>query len=96
MIQLYICQFFSTISYYKILNIVNSVCGVGGGQGGCSDYQSCLILCNPMDCSLPASSICGFSQQEYWSGLQFPPPEDLPGPEIEPTSSALAGRIFDH
>ena len=27
-----------------------------------------------------------FSRQEYWSGLPFPPPEDLPNPGIEPTS----------
>ena len=30
----------------------------------------------------------GFSRQEYWSGLPFPPPGDLPDPEIEPTSPA--------
>ena len=28
----------------------------------------------------------GFPRQEYWSGLLFPPPEDLPNPEIEPLS----------
>ena len=28
----------------------------------------------------------GFSRQEYWSGLPFPPPEDLPDPGIEPES----------
>ena len=32
-----------------------------------------------------------FSKQEYWSGLLFPPPEDLPGPEIEP-ASPVSGR----
>ena len=31
--------------------------------------QSCLTLCNPMDCNLPGSSVMGFSKQEYWSGL---------------------------
>ena len=31
----------------------------------------------------------GFSKQGYWSGLPFPPPGDLPGLGIEPTSSAL-------
>ena len=39
----------------------------------------------------------GFSRQEYWSGLPFPPPGDLPDPEIKPTSPnspALAGRFF--
>ena len=33
-----------------------------------------------MDCSLPGSSVQGFSRQEYWSGLQFPSPGYLPGP----------------
>ena len=28
----------------------------------------------------------GFFRQEYWSGLPFPPPADLPDPEIEPSS----------
>ena len=39
----------------------------------------------------------GFSGQEYWSGLPFPPPGDLPDPGIEPVSlksPALAGRVF--
>ena len=36
----------------------------------------------------------GFSSQEYWSGVPFPPPGDLPNPGIEPTSSALAGGFF--
>ena len=38
-----------------------------------------------------------FSRQEYWSGLPFPTPGDLPDPGIEPTSpvsSALAGGFF--
>ena len=29
--------------------------------------QSYLTLCNPMDCSLPGSSVHEFSRQEYWS-----------------------------
>ena len=36
----------------------------------------------------------GFPKQEYWSGLPFPSPEDIPNPGIEPVSSALAGRFF--
>ena len=31
----------------------------------------------------------GFSRQEYWSGLLFPSPGDLPNPGIEPRSLAL-------
>jgi len=39
----------------------------------------------------------GFPRQEYWSGLPFPSPGDLPDPGIEPTlpvSSILAGGFF--
>ena len=36
----------------------------------------------------------GFSRQEYWSGLPFPPSQDLPHAGIEPTSPALAGEFF--
>ena len=36
----------------------------------------------------------GFHRQEYWSGLPFPSPVDLPRPEIELKSSALAGGFF--
>ena len=35
-----------------------------------------------------------FSRQEYWSGLPFPPPWDLPDPGIEPTFPALVGGFF--
>ena len=35
-----------------------------------------------------------FPRQEYWNGLPFPPPGNLPDSGIEPTSSALAGRFF--
>ena len=31
----------------------------------------------------------GFSRQEYWNGLPFPPPGDLPDPGMEPGSPAL-------
>ena len=36
----------------------------------------------------------GFSRQEYWSGLPFPSPGDLPNPGIESKSPALAGGFF--
>ena len=36
----------------------------------------------------------GFSRQEYWSGLPFSPPEDLPDPGIKSVSPELAGRFF--
>ena len=38
----------------------------------------------------------GFSKQEYWSGLPFPPPGDLPDPGIEPVSPTMEAdsKIF--
>ena len=36
----------------------------------------------------------GFSRQEYWSGLPFPPLEHLPDPGIKPASPASAGKFF--
>ena len=36
----------------------------------------------------------GFSRQEYWTGLPFPPPGDLPNSGMEPLSPALEGKFF--
>ena len=44
---------------------------------------------DPMDCAHQAPLSMGFSKQEYWTGLPFPPPEDLPNPRIKPGSSEL-------
>ena len=56
----------------------------------CLVAQSRPTLCDPMDCSLPGSSIHGgFSRQEYWSKLPCPPSGDLPHPGIESRSPAL-------
>ena len=57
----------------------------GDGEKSLSSVQ----LCDPMDCSLPGSSSMGFCRQEYWSGLPFPSPGDLPNPGIEPMSPIL-------
>ena len=56
----------------------------------------CMCVCSavsdfgPMDCRPPGSSAPGIFQQEYWSRLPFPSPEDLPYPGITPASPALA------
>ena len=50
-----------------------------------------------MDCSPQAPLSMGFFRQEYWSGLPFPTPGDLPNPGMEPVSlatPALAGGFF--
>ena len=49
---------------------------------------SCPTLCNPMN---PTRLLYPWISpgQEYWSGLPFPSPGDLPDPGIEPRSPAL-------
>ena len=54
-------------------------------------HQVISTLFDPMDCRPQAPLSMGFPRQEYWNGLPFLSPEDLPHPEIEPRSPALAG-----
>ena len=51
--------------------------------------QSCPTLCNPWTVAHQAPLSMGFSRQEYWSGLPFPSPGDLPNPGIKPRSPTL-------
>ena len=52
------------------------------------------LFCDPTDCSPPAPLSMGFSRQEYWNGLPFPSPGDVPYLGVKPSSPALAGRFF--
>ena len=51
--------------------------------------KSCLTLATPWTIAHQALLFMGFSKQEYWSGLPFPPPGDLPDPGIKHASPAL-------
>ena len=52
--------------------------------------QLCPTLCDPGDCiARQAPLSVGFSRQEYWTGLPFPSPGDLPNPGVELRSPAL-------
>ena len=56
-----------------------------------------LFFATPWTAAGQVSLSMGFSRQEYWSGLPFPTPRDLPNPGIQPMSlapPALAGRFF--
>ena len=55
--------------------------------------QSCLTLCDPMDSSPPGPS--EFPRQEYWNGLPFSAPGDLPDPGIKPPSPVLLALQVD-
>ena len=69
----------------------------------CSDFgvikllQSCLILCDPMDCSLSGSSVHRILQARILGWVAVPSSRESSDPGIEPaslTSPALAGRFF--
>ena len=53
-----------------------------------------LTLCDTMDCSRQAPLSMGFPRQEYWNGLPFPTPRDLPDPDIEAAPPALQAFFY--
>ena len=59
---------------------------IGGGGLVAKLY---MTLATPWTVACQALLSMGFSRQEYWSGLPFPSPGDLPDPGIEPGSPAL-------
>ena len=59
--------------------------------------HACLILCSPMDCNPPASSVHGSFQARILEWVVCPPPGDLPDPWTDPASlasPALSGGFF--
>ena len=51
-------------------------------------FNRVRLLATPRTVALQAPQFMGFSREEYWSGLPFPPPGDFLNPGIEPTSPA--------
>ena len=56
--------------------------------------QSCPTFATPWTIAYQALLSMEFSKQEYWNGLPFPPPGDLPDPGIKPASPAVAGGFL--
>ena len=65
---------------------------IGGGLVA----KLCPSFATPWTVAHQAPLSMGFSRQEYWSGLSFPPPGDLPDPGIEPTSAADMNKYILH
>ena len=96
------------ISYYAFVNFlpiyfpflsIDCVLGLLAEQWSLKDahawapYPShirCFV--NPWTIVLQALLSKGFPKQEYWRGLPFPPPRDLPHTEMEPVSPALQAK----
>ena len=60
---------------------------------------SCSVISNtfatPWTVALQAPLSMEFFRQEYWSGLSFPSPGDLPDPGMDRVSPTLAGMFFN-
>ena len=63
-------------------------------MGGGLFTKSCSTLATPWTVGRQAPLSMGFSRQEYRSGLPFPSPGYLPGPEIEPGSPVLQADFY--
>ena len=82
----------------SFLDFMSAILVSASNSQPCAQSLSCVQLFEtPWAVSCQAPLSVGFSRQEHWSGLPFPPPGDLPSPGIEPespASPALAGRLF--
>ena len=68
---------------------------LSSGPAACTQLLSCVrLFANPWIVAHQTPLSKGFSGQEYWSGLPFPAPGDLPDTGMEPMRPALAGRFF--
>ena len=89
---------------YGFLGVSNSLIENKKGRGtaivpvhACLVPQSRPSLASLCTLAHPTPLFMGFCSHGYWSGLPYPPPEDLPDPGIEPASPvfpALAGGFF--
>ena len=82
--------------------VLAKVCLFLSKQNAFYDYNCWLVaqsrptLCNPMDCSLPGSSVQRVFQARILEWVVIPPLEDLSDPGIKPMSPALTGGFFHH
>ena len=75
------------IPFPPIFSFKISIISLCGGSGLVT--KSCPTLAAPWTAACQAPLCMGFSRQEYWSGLPFPSPGDIPEPCIKPGSAAL-------
>ena len=65
------------------------------GESESEVAQLCLTLSDPWTVAHQAPPSMGFSRKEYWSGLPFLSPGDLPNPGVRTQVSRIAGRRFN-
>ena len=71
------------------LSLINRVLGLNPLKVKVKSLSLVRLFVTPLTVTYQAPLSMGFSRQEYWSGLPFPSPGELPNPGIEPGSPAL-------
>ena len=78
---------------WRGLDLHRGACpGLGAAAAQALSRVCLFVVPWTVACHTPLSK--ELSKQEYWSGLSFPTPENLPDPGIESSSPALAGGCF--
>ena len=88
---------YCTIFYKGLEHLQILVSGMGTGESVLNRFSHVRLFATLWTVAHQAPLSMGFSRQEYWSGLPFPIPGDLPDTGIEsasPVSPALAGGFF--
>ena len=87
------CHVLDTIlSLFQILS--HLISNSSAAAAAAKLLQSCPTLATPWTIARQVPLSMGFSRQEYWSGLPFPPLGDLPNPGIKPRSLTLQVDSF--
>ena len=95
----YICVCVKYICVYILIYTFTCFCILIYMCMHAKSLQSCLTLCNPMDCSLPGPSVHGILQARILEWVSMPFSGDLPNPGNEPMSffiSCIGRRILYH
>ena len=81
--------YFHSLSHSRVITSQVAVVCAALVRGCGLVAKLCLTSATPLTVAQQAPQSIGFSRQEYWSGLPFPFPGDLPNPGIKPRSPAL-------
>ena len=74
---------------WQEIQVGEQMCAEKRRKWNCQSLNPVCLCATPWTEARQAPLSIGFSRQEYWSGLPFPSPGDLPHPGIEPRSPAL-------
>ena len=93
----FLCGFMNSASHYQWLIYIYDILKTRSSYSKVRKYmkkwskvtQSCWLFATPWSVAHQAPWSMGFSRREYWSGLTFLSPADLPNPGIKPRSPAL-------